>query len=246
MSFTSVKQGGARLLSVGDSRKKNPFGNQLVGWRRIKASLRSFANFRGGYACLWLVVQKLHQNVLRGIYEQPQIVENPGCVVICRLGDRYGLIESFRNTGPRIKVAGSNYVQSIEDEGRWNELASSLGESKWEIPAGISPAAEGADLKKIIRDSAKLEAAQEAGYKVGRVRILKGTPNFNPTFFVHFQYVVVAEIEVIGEQNIEDLEMIGKARLFTARQIRKLIDTGQLIDGRSMAAFTVAGIHIPV
>ncbi len=241
----ATKTAGARLLRNGDENLLNPFKKAVVGWKPILGVPRSFANTNNGFAAVWSIVQKTVEGTLADLYEQPQIVENPGSVVIPRMGDKYGLISVFRNTRERIESADPNYILDLFDNNRWEELLDAVGETKWELPAGIAPAEEGDNLNELVIKAAKMEALQEAGYTVGNAQIV-GRPNFNPTWFLHAQYVVLADIEAMGEAQHEDLEIIGVARLFTVQEIRGLIDRGELNDGKTLTAFAMAGIHIPL
>jgi hypothetical protein len=65
--------------------------------------------------------------------------------------------------------------------------------------------------------------------------------NPNPTFIFHSQWVVLAEIEAIGEKQPEDLEIIGKARLFTLSEINSMTETGELDDGLLLAGLGLYG-----
>lgn len=66
----------------------------------------------------------------------------------------------------------------------------------------------------------------------------------NATFFLHPQWVVLAEIESAGEARPENPEIIGNSRLFTRADLRGLVDAGELDDGLTLAAFALAGIAI--
>lgn len=242
------KVGGVRLVTHDDMANRdllNIYSKPIMGWDEIPGLPNGYINPGGpGAAIVWSIVQQRVDGLMNDIYNQWQQIENPGCVVIARSGNRYGLIRNFRNVCERIEVSNPNYVEGLLDEGRWSELMASAGEHRWECPAGIAPSATGDNLEEIILKAAKIEAAEEAGYRITNARVV-GRPNFNPAYFMHSQYVVMADIEFIGESKQEAHENIGKAKLFTVEEIRDLIEFGQMDDARSLAAFAVAGIHIP-
>jgi hypothetical protein len=41
----------------------------------------------------------------------------------------------------------------------------------------------------------------------------------------------------------EPLEIIGKTRLFSAREIRRMVRDGELDDGLTLSALAIAGFH---
>ncbi|TSC68633.1 MAG: hypothetical protein G01um101456_562, partial [Parcubacteria group bacterium Gr01-1014_56] len=167
-----------------------------------------------------------------------------GSIAIVELDGRIGLVQNFRMTGPRIlPEAGSDYVSRLNDEKRWDELLSSLGEWKWEAPRGLIPGPQGKDLEAFIIKTAKLEALQEAGFVIDEARIA-GTLNANSTFFAHAQYVVHGKIKSVEKSSPEETEMIGTTKLFTRQELRELQEKGEFDDGLTLAALALCGISI--
>ncbi len=242
--------GALRLLQRADLATENPFGKPVVGWLETSQGEGGLYN-PGGYAMLRVVVQKLINGEPKAIYDQPQIVEKLGAVVIPQLssdmGGKIGFIESFRFNGDRIDTVDANYIKALNDEERWEELCASLGSWKYELPAGVVPA--GTDRKGDWQDQAlqiaKLEAIEEAGLELVTAQAL-GLINFNPTFFAHPQAIVHGIVGKQVDQSHEDLEIIGgKVHFFSPAEIREKINLRELDDGRSLSALCMAGIYIP-
>jgi 8-oxo-dGTP pyrophosphatase MutT (NUDIX family) len=240
------KQGRLTLLDESHFGQKNPWEQDVVGWQPNSQGFGGLHNPRG-FAMLRVVVEKDMDGQMRPLYDQPIIVENPGAIVIAQLGDKIGLIQSYRMVGPRLpEDAGSEYIRRLDEEKLWSELAESLGQPMWEAPRGLIPAegkTEDECLEDCIIRTAKLEALQEAGLTIGEARIV-GQVNANPTFFPHAQYIVQAKIESIGEAQHEDLEIIGAMRLFTVEELRELNSRGEFNDALSLAGLALCGIAL--
>ena len=185
---------------------------------------------------------------MQDLYDQPLIVENPGSIVIATHEEKVGLIQNFRFVGDRILPdAGNEYIKMLQKEKLWGKLIGSLGHWTWEAPRGLTPPKTDQDsdltFNNFVLKTAKLEALEEAGLEIKNAR-LAGMVNINSTFFAHPQYVVRAEIESIGKNKNEDLEMIGALRLFTRQQLRELNDNGDFDDGMTLAGLALSGISI--
>ena len=235
------KAGAIRLVVGKDFRRENHFGQPLIGWLPISQGFGDA--IRRGFAAIRVIIQKNINGKLVDIYDQYVIVENPGSIVVCRMGDRIGLVENFRMVGDRIVVSvPTDYIKELDQAELWEDLFASLGNAQWETPRGIVPANDASNLNDIVLRAARIEAADEAGFHIANARIA-GHFNWNPTFCVHPQYVVVADIESQGRQNIEDREIIGGTRFFTAAEIRQMADDQILTDGLTLGALALAGFH---
>ncbi|MCH8748823.1 hypothetical protein IH781_03660 [Patescibacteria group bacterium] len=237
------KLGGARLLNSGDKARENHFGQPLLGWRNTAQGERGFVNPRG-FAVLWIIVQKYLDGQMCDLYEQPIIIENPGVIIVARLNDKVGLVQNFRLVSKRIEPDSTEYTACLDNEQRWHELAGQLGELKWELPQGIPPSVSGDDrpLAEVIMAAADLEALSEAGFTLANKKIVSRV-NANPTFFAHSQWIVSADVTGVGEQKLEDCEMIGDVRFFSREQVRQLVTDGQLDNGLTKAALADTGFH---
>jgi hypothetical protein len=229
------RPGGLRLLTGAD------LEGPVVGWLRGSEGEGSLVNKRG-FAMLRVVVQKLIDGKMKDLYDQPVIVENAGSIAVCRVGGRVGLVRNFRFIGRRIVDAGVEYIRRLDEEGRWGELAESLGLWQWELPRGLTHLTEETDLERFIIETAKAEALEESGFVIENPQIL-GMVNTNPTFFPHSQYVVSADIVSKGENQPEDLEILGRTELFSPRELRRMAGMGELQDGLTLSALALAGIH---
>lgn len=155
-----------------------------------------------------------------------------------------GLVRNFRMVGERIAVVNpSDYVRTLDAEGRWEELCTGLGEWRCELPQGLAPKSDDArDLEAFVKKAAKLEAAEEGGFQVEDVHIV-GRVNTNPTFFTAAQYVVEARLVGVGERHPEDMEILGGMELATPERLRELVRGGQLDNALSLAALAIAGVR---
>lgn len=196
----------------------------------------------GGWAMLRVIVQRLADGSAKDLYDQPIIVENAGAFVVCQAGRRVGLVQNFRFVGERLMNAGKDYVRRLDAEGRWAELAATLGSWQWEVPRGLSQIEDETDLEKFVIAIAKAEALEESGFVIENARIC-GRLNVNPTFFAHAQYVVHGRVASTGENSPEELEMIGQTSLFDAEQVRRMADGGEIQDGITLASLALAGFR---
>lgn len=239
--------GAVRLLEEGDFDEKvvNPWNKPVVGWIPNSQGFGGLHNPMG-FALLRVVVQRILDGNKEDLYDQPIIVEKPAAVVIAQLDDKIGFVQNYRFNAERIITVDPDYIRALNDEERWFELTEALGQWRWELPAGIAPTAHDArDIDQIIMAAAKLEASEEGGYEIENGRIV-GTVNWNPTFFAHAQYIVHGMIKTQGQQQSEDLEILGATSLFTLEQVKQAIVAGEMDDGRSMSALFLAGFRLPV
>lgn len=234
-----ARGGSVRLLTKEDFERQNAFGKPLVGWKPTSQGEGGLYN-AAGWSMLRVVVQKIVDGTTQDLYDQPMLVLSAGAGVVCQAGDKVGLVQNYRFVGPRILQAGKEYVKRLNDENRWDELLASLGAWKWELPRGLSPLTGEVDLAKFILATAKVEAAEEAGFSLEDARIV-GTVNMDTTFYPHPQYVVHGRVVAAGEKKAEDLEIIGKTTLFTGEQIREMATRGEIDDGWVFAALALAG-----
>lgn len=239
------RAGALRLLEPKDVRtvtpRNNIYGKPLIGWRSSVFGYGGIVNPQG-FAAMRVVIRKMVDGQLEDIYDQPVLVESPGAIVVCRMGQRVGLVQNWRLVGERIATTPGQYVRELEEQGRWDELFRTLGAWRWELPQGIAPPSDAKDFSAFVLKSAKLEAAEEGGFVVRNARIV-GRVNASPTFFPHAQYVVEADIAHVESQRTEDLEMLGATWLAMPADIRRLVTEGVLDNSMSLAALAIAGVH---
>lgn len=239
MSRTDQKSGGAELLEQVHREQTNPWGQPVVGWKPTSQG-EGWVNTRG-WGIIRIALWKVVEGVRVMLYDQPTIVENLGVIVILKdAHGRVGLVRNFRMTCPDRFDNGSNYVGRIQDEGRWAEVVGTLGEWSWEAPQGLATVADG-PLEQVAIEVTRRESKQEAGVTIGACRLL-GMVNTNPTFFVHPQEVVEAEVSLVGEARPENLEIIGNLRFFTPAELRELNRQGELTNSLTLSALWLAGI----
>lgn len=230
------RPGSVRLLMADD------LPASFVGWKSPPVGTGGIVNTKFGVALLRVVVQKLVEGRLKDLYDQPIMIENAGAIVVCEVGDRVGLVQNYRFVGERLVDLGAGYVKWLYDEGNFEVLLATLGRWCWELPRGLSPGHDSADVRKFVLATARAEALEESGLKLSNVRIV-GRVNANPTFYAHAQYVVHGRVVGKGSNHPEAAEMLGATKLFTAPEIRELVDRGELDDGLTLASLAVCGFH---
>ena len=114
-------------------------------------------------------------------------------------------------------------VTAIDREGRFviiDQYRHGLGETSYEIPAGV---AEPSDETMLA--AAQRELAEETGYGGGEWReLLGGAPN--PATQSNLTYCYLATgVERLGAQHLDATEDI-RVHLFTAAEVRELLTTG--------------------
>ena len=242
-----IRVGGAVLLQDEHFGMQNPWSQPVVGWVENSQGVGGLHN-PYGFAMPRIVLQKLIDGAMRPLYDQPVIIENAGSIVIPQLGERVGLVRNFRMVGERLlSEAGANYIKELQAQNLWDKLIESLGAWRWECPRGLIPPdvqqTNGESLIDFVVRTAKLEALEEAGFRIEEARIV-GRVNTNPTFFPHPQYIVHARIVSIGNASPENLEIIGERKLFTMEELRALNDVGEFDDGLTLAALALCGLSL--
>jgi hypothetical protein len=249
-----LPQGGVRLLQKGDGELQNAYGKPVVGWGPTTQGDGGLCNPGAGFAMLRVVNRKPDKDgQLRDLYDQPMLVETLGSVVVPiwpGRTPRVGLIKSFRMVGERIVAAEPAYIMRLQQENRWEELLATLGAWRWEVPRGLPPAKIPEKFESdqdLALACARLEAVTEGGFILDELKVV-GRVNTNPTFFPHAQFVVRGKIVSQQAQEPEDLEMIGPVRLFTASEIRAMVNGDKFDgcgfdDGITKAALGDAGFH---
>ena len=126
MSKESKPQGKLELLQAKHFTQENPWGHDVVGWLPTSQGI-GLQNPRG-FAMLRVVTNKMQDDEMVALYDQPIIVENAGSIIIAQIDDKVGLTQNFRFVGDRLLPdAGSNYIKKLQEKKLWKELTSSLG-----------------------------------------------------------------------------------------------------------------------
>lgn len=250
-----------RLFTEADYAADNAFGKPLNGWKTKGLEDSQVGRLHGfvndmGFALMHVVNQKAAGDGWQDLYDQFVLFENPGAIVVCTDGDgRVGLIQNYRLVGDRLqavmdrlknpetgKYDFSAYAKTLRDKQLFARALDGLGEMVWELPRGLAPASEAADVASFIRNVAKIEAKEEGGFDIAGARI-RGKVNANTTFFPHAQYVAEGTIVARGANRPEELEMIGKVKMFTPEELRRMSDADELYDGLTLASLAKVGYN---
>jgi 8-oxo-dGTP pyrophosphatase MutT (NUDIX family) len=234
-------------------------GAKHHGWRQHGMRTPEGARIDGaindmGFGLMHVVNQKAADGVWKDQYDQYVLFENPGAIVVCTdAAGRVGLVPNFRLVGDRpedtmLHLRNSKtgaydyaaYVKTLREKGLFQSVLDTLGQHVWELPRGLAPAGETADLAAFIKKVAAIEAKEEAGLELADIR-LRGKVNANTTFFPHAQFVVSATIVGAGASKPEERESIGKLRMFAPEELRRMSDQDELFDGLTLACLAKAG-----
>lgn len=234
-------------------------GTKPHGWRQHGMKTREGARIDGnvndmGFAVMHVVNQKDDKGEWKDQYDQYVLFENPGAIVVCTdAAGRVGLVPNFRLVGDRLdpvleqlknpetgKYNYAAYIRTLREKNLFQVALGNLGEYVWELPRGLAPAGETADMAAFIKKVAAIEAKEEAGLDLADVR-LRGKVNANTTFYPHAQFVVSARIVGTGASRPEALESIGKLKMFTPEELRAMCDADTLFDGLTLACLAKVG-----
>jgi hypothetical protein len=144
--------------------------------------------------------------------------------------------------GEQLVHPGNEYMTMLDEQQLWESLLSMAGEWKWEAPRGLIQGDPGSmDLKEFVLKTAQIEASEEGGFKIVDARLV-GTINANPTFFLHPQWVVEAEIESVGDARPENLEIIGGSQMMSMRQLKSANGNREFDDALTLGGMALCGL----
>ncbi|HTK60553.1 MAG TPA: hypothetical protein VL283_05130 [Candidatus Baltobacteraceae bacterium] len=247
-----------RLFIEPDYAADNAFGKPLHGWKTkglidpVVGQLHGFVNDMG-FALMHVVNQKADGDAWKDLYDQFVLFENPGAIVVCTDdAGRVGLVQNFRLVGDRLDAFlkdpetgaydSAAYVRMLRDKRRFAAAVEALGAYVWELPRGLAPAGLSSDVAGFIKKVAQIEAKEEGGFDIIDAELC-GKVNANTTFFPHAQHVVRGTIVARGANRPEELETIGKVKMFTPEDLRRMADEDELFDGLTLASLAKAAYH---
>ena len=234
---------------------------QPYEWGCLPLGLGGFGNPRIGTVSVHALLERESE---RGLirYDQQVTVEGLGVITVIMKDGKVALVHHDRPVGPRLPdLDQKNYASEIfRDEETLAREFANLGGKSWEVPRGYAkPLAEALnrekeraaaesrvfdqDLLRITIEAATREALEETGLIVWDARVIGIGIIPNTTFVAHAQPVVVVNVIGSSEPELEDREFIGGMRFFLPKEVRQLVDIGQLFCGFSLAALAIAGFH---
>jgi len=107
---------------------------------------------------------------------------------------------------------------------------------RWEFPSG---SAEQSDVSAAV--SARRELQEETGLVAAHLTVL-GTLEVTPSMIAHRCTVFLATELSVGEPKRERAEQDMRSAWFTTTDIERMIRDGQMIDAKSIAAWTLLGL----
>ena len=155
------------------------------------------------------------------------------------------MVQAWRNTCERVGEPTADYVGGLDESRRWEELMLAAGGWKWELVAGIPPQKVSepfASWEELALLTARHEGLSEAGFSLDNPEVV-GRVNWNPTFSLHDQFVVRADVVGVGAAAHEELEVIGDVHFFTPTQVRHLVIDGLFTNALHKGALADADFH---
>jgi len=165
-------------------------------------------------------------------YQNPYLtVHEDGVVTPHGKPIRYGWVE----TAPCV------YVVTIDDEGKVilvKQLRYTTGRPMWELPGG---SVAGEDPL----EAGKRELEAEVGLHADKWVTLSGEYHVWPGVATQRNTVMIARDlhKVKAPRTVSD-DMVDSIQAFSWTEIKEMLRSGELNDGQSIAALTLAGLHL--
>jgi ADP-ribose pyrophosphatase len=105
----------------------------------------------------------------------------------------------------------------------------------WEIPAGKLDRGEKPEI------GAKRELKEETGYEAKEWKKI-GEFYLSPGYSTEYMYLFVAKGLKQGEQSLDEGEMIKKVKIFSKKEILKMIKNRKLVDAKTILALFFSGL----
>lgn len=105
----------------------------------------------------------------------------------------------------------------------------------WEIPAGILEKGEKPEI------GAKRELKEETGYEANELKKI-GEIFLTPGYSTEYMYLFLAKGLKKGEQKLDEGEMIKEVKIFSKKEILKMIKNQEIVDGKTILALFFSGL----
>ena len=105
----------------------------------------------------------------------------------------------------------------------------------WEIPAGMLKKGEKPEM------GAKRELKEETGYEARKIKEIGGF-YFTPGHSTEYMYLFLAEKLKKRKQNLEKGEKIKEVKIFSKKEVLKMIKERKIVDAKTILALFFSGL----
>jgi ADP-ribose pyrophosphatase len=111
----------------------------------------------------------------------------------------------------------------------------SINKEIWEIPAGMLRKGEKPEK------GAKRELKEETGYEARKIKKI-GEFYFTPGHSNEYMYLFLARGLKKGEQNLDKGEKIKEVKIFSRKEVLKMVKTRKIVDAKTILALFFSGL----
>ena len=105
----------------------------------------------------------------------------------------------------------------------------------WEIPAGKLDKGEKPEV------GAKRELEEETGYRTKNLKKI-GEFYLSPGYSTEYMYLFLARGLRLGEQNLDKEEKIKEVKIFSKKEVLKMIKERKIVDAKTILALFFSGL----
>jgi ADP-ribose pyrophosphatase len=135
----------------------------------------------------------------------------------------------FRNTVGILPLIGKDKIVLIR------QFRFPINKEIWEIPAGKLEKGEKPEI------GAKRELKEETGYEAKNLKKI-GEFYLAPGYSTEYMYLFLAQGLKKGEQNLDKGEKIKEVKIFSKKEVLKMIKTGKIVDAKTILALFFSGL----
>jgi ADP-ribose pyrophosphatase len=135
----------------------------------------------------------------------------------------------FRNTVGILPLIGKDKIVLIR------QFRFPINKEIWEIPAGKLDKGEKPEV------GAKRELKEETGYEAKELRKI-GEFYLSPGYSTEYMYLFLARGLKKGEQNLEKGEKIKEVKIFSRKEVLKMIKSRKIVDAKTILALFFSGL----
>jgi ADP-ribose pyrophosphatase len=115
------------------------------------------------------------------------------------------------------------------------QFRSPINKEIWEIPAGKL------DRGEKPEEGAKRELKEETGYEAKKLKKI-GVFYLAPGYSTEYMHLFLARGLKKGEQSLEKGEKIKEVKIFSKKEVLKMIKSRKIVDGKTILAFFFSGL----